>query len=394
MKQQAWGLLLAAGSGSRMAGACDGPKQFLEWRGEPLYMASARTFARCPVVHGLVFVFPPEELERETARVAALAGGLGLPWSCVAGGAARQDSVRLGLLALPEACDAVLVHDTARPFVTAALLRRVAEGLGASAGVVPALPVTDTIKVVSGERVVQTLNRTELVAVQTPQGFCPKELQKAHDRALAEGWSVTDDASLLERCGAPVSVVTGEPGNTKITNPEDLAMLEKGGHAMEPRVGYGYDVHKIIPADSVHARPLKLGGVTMDGGVAVQAHSDGDVLLHALMDAILGCFGGGDIGQLFPDSDPTFAGVNSAVLLDEVKSRAMAAGLCLRHVDLTIVAQKPKIAPRREEIRANVARLLGLEVESVNVKATTEEGLGFTGEGRGIKAVAVVTALR
>lgn len=390
---EAWAVLLAAGSGTRMVAVCGKAKQFLEWRGEPLYMASARTVAACPWVRGLVFVFPENHLEVEKQRLEAVAGSLGLPWRCVAGGWRRQDSVRNALQALPETCETVLVHDTARPFVTADLVVRVLTGLAATPGVVPGMPVTDTVKLVERGIVRETLPREALYAVQTPQGFRTASLRAAHERAEAEGWDVTDDAALLERCNVPVAVVLGEAANRKITNPEDMDML---GARTETRVGYGYDVHRYVALDTPNARPLRLGGVTIEGvhghpGMAVQAHSDGDVLLHALMDALLGCIGGGDIGQIFPDADPALSGVSSAVLLDDVLTRCRTAGFTPAHMDLTIVAQKPKISPKRDEIRANVARLIGLPLERVNLKATTEEGLGFTGAVLGLKAVAVVT---
>lgn len=386
---ETWGVVLAAGSGTRMSSVCGEAKQFLCWRGEPLYMACARTFAACVGVRGLVFVFPEHRVDAERQHLESVGGSLGLPWRCVAGGERRQDSVRNALAALPVSCKNVLVHDSARPFVSAALTRRVLLALNHAQGVIPGVAVTDTIKRVENGLVTQTLPREALCAVQTPQGFSFAALQAAHQRAEAESWNVTDDAALLERCGLTVAVVEGELTNCKITNPEDLDMLHV--KQTETRVGYGYDVHRYVAPESSMARPLKIGGVLMDGNMAVQAHSDGDVLLHALMDALLGCIGGGDIGQLFPDNNSAFSGVNSAVLLDEVLSRCREAGFTPTFMDLTVIAQKPKIGPKSHEICANVARLAGLPRSRVNVKATTEEGLGFTGAVQGLKAVAVVT---
>jgi 2-C-methyl-D-erythritol 2,4-cyclodiphosphate synthase len=213
----------------------------------------------------------------------------------------------------------------------------------------------------------------------------PALLDAAHARAGEA--EATDDAALAEGL-CPVAVVPGEEGNVKITTPADLDLL-RAETRLWPCVGYGYDVHRYG-----EGRPMVLGGVPIPGAPQVVAHSDGDVLLHALADAVLGCFGGGDIGLHFPDTDPRWSGANSAVLLQETLAMAQAAGLSLEQADLTIVAQIPKIAPHREAIAANVAHLLGLERSRVNVKATTEEGLGFTGEKKGIKAVAVVTATR
>lgn len=391
----AWAVIVAAGRGERLLSATGGvAKQFLEWQGYPLYWASARMFARCARIHGLVFVFPESVLEDERCRVQQLAGDLGLPCRFVAGGARRQDSVRHGLDALPEEADVVLIHDAARPFASAVLAGRVLDGLQSGAvGVIPVIPVTDTIKVVQDGVVRMTPNRASLAAVQTPQGFAVSVLRAAHYRASTEGWNVTDDAMLLERCGHEVRTVPGEEGNIKITRAEDLSMLERVSPSVRMCVGYGYDVHRYVEPDAPKARPMQLGGVAIPcEGLAVQAHSDGDVLLHALMDALLGCLGEGDIGQLFPDSDPVLDNVSSCVLLEAVLERARQRRLHIDHVDLTVVAQKPRISPHRDAIRGNVARLLGLSAGQVCVKATTEEQLGFTGQGLGLKAVALVTA--
>lgn len=389
-------MVLAAGSGSRLAGALQGrAKQFVPLDGAPLYWRSAELFARSGAVGGIVFVFPEAVREPEAARIAALPVGddLGIPWLAVAGGPHRQDSVRLGLAAVPRGVRHVLIHDAARPFVTAALVRRICAALaGGAPAVIPGLPVTDTIKLVDAaapELVTGTLPRHLLRAVQTPQGFDAALLREAHERARAGDALATDDAALMEACGHPVRIIPGEAENVKITNPEDLALLRRREPAPLPCNGMGYDVHRFGGE-----RPLRLGGVEITGAPGVLAHSDGDVLLHALMDAILGCASLGDIGRHFPDSDPAFAGISSALLLDRALELARGRGLELCHVDMTLVAQKPRLAPWREEIRANVARLLGLGREQVNLKATTEEGLGFTGRGEGIKAWALVSALR
>lgn len=412
-----WTLILAAGQGSRLAEATGGrPKQFLDWQGVPLYWHSTLLFARCAEVHGLVFVFPADCLTEERKRIGELmrAHGITVPWNAVAGGALRQDSVRCGLAVVPDACTQVLIHDAARPFASLALVKRVLHGLHEAVGVVPGVAVPDTIKTVRQGIVTSTLDRDTLVAVQTPQGFDLAALRQAHATAEREGWTVTDDASVLERCGQTVHVVAGEPENRKITTPEDLEMLRRVGcGAAEgqggdvvcaahdsrnpktalPCVGYGYDVHRYASAETT-SRPMRLGGVLIPDSPAVLAHSDGDVLLHALMDALLGCVCAGDIGQHFPDTDPTYENSDSAVLLAKVLAMVRQQGLQIVHVDLTVIAQIPRVGPHRETIRHSVAALLGLEPAVVNIKATTEEGLGFTGARLGIKAVAVVTGLR
>lgn len=397
-----WALLLAAGRGSRMAAATGGmSKQFLIWKDSPLYWHSALTFSRSSAVAGIVFVFPPGELARCEAEVRALDARqpLGLPWAAVEGGAERDDSVRNGLAALPGAAVHVLIHDAARPFMSARLVRSVQAELAAGAvAVIPALPVTDTIKMVEGARVLSTLPRHRLVAVQTPQGFARAELEAAHaarmeEAARGQGQPVTDDAMLMEAAGHAVRVVPGEKTNVKITTVEDMALLSPPP-SLQPRTGMGYDVHRYAQdAGDPKARPMKLGGIAIDKAPAVLAHSDGDVLLHALCDALLGCACLGDIGEHFPDADARFDNISSAILLDQVLTRVRRAGLRLCHADMTIVAQRPRLAAFKDAIRRNVARLLQLPPEAVNVKATTEERLGFTGREEGIKAYAVVSAL-
>ncbi|QGY39418.1 2-C-methyl-D-erythritol 4-phosphate cytidylyltransferase [Pseudodesulfovibrio cashew] len=388
-----WGIILAAGSGTRLAEASGGVrKQYLEYKGAPLFWHSARTFSRVAGVKGLVFVFPPDDakaMEKEVRHFFKVED-LGVEWRVCAGGERRQDSVRNGLGALPRACGGVLVHDSARPFVSAGMISRLIDALNEGArGVIPAVEVTDTIKRVDGDTVAETLDRAVLRGVQTPQAFETALLLEAHERAEAEGWEVTDDASMVERL-AEVRAIEGERGNVKITTPEDLARLEEE-RVTVPCVGWGYDVHRF---GGENDRPLVLGGVPIPGKQTIVAHSDGDVLLHALTDAVLGTFGGGDIGTHFPDTDEQFSGANSGVFLKEVLAMAGEAGVRVVHADLTVIAQVPRLAPHAAQIAANVRRLLGLDPHQVNFKATTEEKLGFTGEKKGIKAVAAVTALR
>lgn len=445
-----WGILLAAGRGSRLeAAGLPDPKQFVDFHGTPLYWTSALAMSRVARLNGIIFVFAADRVDEECQRIQKLNAEniLGLPWRVVAGGTERQDSVynALGLFdkavkpvselheevqiedsglmtpysAVVSPCDFVLIHDAARPFASPALYNRIIDALMRGDkgqemldkihqphGVIPAIAVTDTIKEVrahgleddtakpSCHIVVATPDRNALRAVQTPQGFKLDTLLKAHAKAKAKAWHVTDDAALLERCQYTVHVLEGEAANVKITNPEDLSLLQ---HATKqqpiPCVGWGYDVHRYGKG-----RPMRLGGIPIDqpaGKVPeIIAHSDGDVLLHALCDALLGCIGAGDIGQHFPDTDAAYDNASSVVLLDKVLTMTRDAGLTITHVDMTIMAQIPKLAPYRDAIRNNIARLLNLSPNSVNFKATTEEGLGFTGEKLGMKAVAAVTGLR
>ena len=393
MTTSLWTIILAAGQGSRLARETGGArKQFLPHEGRPLYWCSVTTMAAVPSLAGMVVVFPPQELDARTRELQDLKERFapGVPVLAAAGGERRQDSVRLGLAALPPDCGRVLVHDSARPFFLPALVQALLAGLtDGTGGVIPALPVTDTVKQVEGDMVLSTLRRQTLRAVQTPQLFPADMLRQVHERALAENWDVTDDASMIELAGGTVRVVPGEPANIKITNPEDLSVLSSPAPAPVPCTGFGYDVHAYGGN-----RPMVLGGMPIAGAPQVKAHSDGDVLLHALCDAILGCLGLGDIGEHFPDSDDRFDNIPSAILLSEVMDKARQAGLRITHVDLTVVAQTPRLSPHKTGIRANVARLMELADHQVNVKATTEEHLGFTGRKEGIKAVALVTGLR
>jgi 2-C-methyl-D-erythritol 4-phosphate cytidylyltransferase/2-C-methyl-D-erythritol 2,4-cyclodiphosphate synthase len=388
---ETWTILLAAGQGTRLKHIA-GKKQFLIWQDRPLFWHSARVFARVPRIQGVVFVFPPETLDQNRHMVQELMSenGFQFQWLAAPGGETRQDSVRSGLRTLPGSCDRVLVHDAARPFITADLVQNVLSGLdeGAS-GVVPGIAVADTIKQHS-ENGLTTLDRSRLVAVQTPQGFQRRILEDAHQKGRDQGWSVTDDASMLERLDHKVIVVQGLEENVKITTDRDLDRLQTRKPAQERAcTGWGYDVHRFG-----QGRQLKLGGIPITNGPQVLAHSDGDVVMHALIDALLGCLGQGDIGDHFPDHDPSLSGINSAILLAEVLGMTQKAALDIDHVDITIISQVPRLSPWKDQIRRNLAALMGLEPEQICIKATTEEGLGFTGEKKGIKTVAVVTARR
>ena len=393
MTNSLWTILLAAGQGSRLAPETGGTrKQFLHLEGHPLYWRSVLTMSAVPNLAGMVIVFPPQELHERTRELEDLKHqyDLGVRILAVSGGDRRQDSVRLGLEALPRDCGRVLVHDSARPFFSAKLVQSMLAALTDEiGGVIPAIPVTDTVKQIENDLVLCTPKRETLRAAQTPQLFPAALLRRVHEQALQENWAVTDDASMIEMAGQPVRIVPGESANIKITTPEDLRVLASSPPQPVPCTGFGYDVHAYGGN-----RPMVLGGMPIAGAPFIKAHSDGDVLLHALCDAILGCLGLGDIGEHFPDNDERFENISSGILLSEVMDMARGRGLCITHVDLTIIAQTPRLGPHKAAIRGNVARLMELADEQVNIKATTEEHLGFTGRKEGIKAVAVVTAAR
>lgn len=391
-ERDAWLVLLAAGQGSRLAKAAGCPKQFLNVGGVPLFWLSLRTAAKVSRLAGAVLVFPQDVLEENRALALELeqAERTGLQLRFAAGGARRQDSVANGLAMVPETASRVLVHDSARPFFTADLAGRLLDSLEAGAlAAIPGIAVTDTIKRVDKTGLVlETPPRAKLRAVQTPQAFDLQALCAAHAQNRASGDAdVTDDAALMEACGQPVLVIPGEERNIKITNPADLEVLMQTAPSV-PCTGFGYDVHRYGGT-----RPLVLCGVPVPCDFTIEAHSDGDVALHALMDALLGLIGAGDIGMLFPDSDPAFDGADSKALLAVVLERLNEAQVALTHADVTIVAQKPKIGPHKQAMQESLCRLLGLSPTHVNVKATTEEKLGFTGSLEGIKAYAAVTGL-
>ncbi len=379
------GAIVAAGGSGQRAGLA---KQWLELGGETVLRRSARLLADCPGVDELVLVVPAGE----EARAAEALAGLGKAGRAVAGGPARADSVRNGLAALPD-CEVVLVHDAARPFATPALVARVAEAAARDGAALAALPVTDTVKragrAAPGEpaRVAATLDRRELWLAQTPQGFRRELLLRAYAAAGAEASAATDECGLVERLGAPVTLVPGEPGNFKITSPEDVARARALTESPVAS-GVAYDCHRFEPG-----RRLILGGVEFEGD-GLLGHSDADVCAHAIGDAILGAAGLGDLGRHFPDTDPRWKGVSSLRLLSEISALAAAAGWRLGNADVTLAARRPKIAPRAAEMRSRLAEALGVSPAQVNVKATTGEGMGFVGRGEGIAAHAVALLVR
>jgi 2-C-methyl-D-erythritol 4-phosphate cytidylyltransferase/2-C-methyl-D-erythritol 2,4-cyclodiphosphate synthase len=382
-----WAIILAAGQGKRLAEIKE-KKQFLQWRERPLYWHSAQSFSRVPDIKGVIFVFPEEAVEsqEEIIRVLSQTDNLGLECRIAAGGRERQDSSFQGLQRLPRDCTHVLIHDAARPLISATCTQRVIQALKQGArGVVPGLPVTETIKQAEGS-CLATLPRDRLYAVQTPQGFERKAIEEGHRMQRQCSKPVTDDAALLEISGQPVQLVQGDPENIKITHSQDLMRLRQADPSPgRTCIGWGYDVHRFGSG-----KPLKLGGIPISSGPEVQAHSDGDVLLHALIDALLGCLAQGDIGDHFPDSNPALENINSGILLQETLDLVREQHLILEHVDLTLITQIPRIAPWKQQIKKNLLALLDCEPGQLNLKATTEEGLGFTGEKQGIKAVAQV----
>ncbi len=372
-------LIMAAGSGERFGG--DMPKQYRLLAGKPVLRHTVEAFLDHPAVNRVRVVINPEHREH---CVAALAGlDVGEP---VAGGPSRQASVRHGLEALSAAPPGfVLVQDGVRPLTDAGTIERVRRALDASPAAIAAVPVVDTLKREREGVSAGTVDRSGLWRAQTPQGFAYDVILRAH-RDAADG-EITDDAAVAERTGLPVALVPGSEDNLKVTTEDDLARAEAliAARAGEIRVGNGFDVHAFGPGDHV-----TLCGITIPHEKGLVAHSDGDVGLHAITDAVLGALGAGDIGQHFPPSDPRWKGQDSAAFLRHAADMAAAAGGRIVHVDVTLICERPKIGPHRDAMKARIGEILGAGV-AVSVKATTSEGLGFTGRGEGIAAQATAT---
>lgn len=370
-------LIVAAGRGERLGGTV--PKQYLPLAGVPLVRHAADGFTGHPGVTRVLVAIRAED----RALAEACLPGLEL----VEGGAERQETVLRGLEAMEgDPPDLVLIHDAARPLVDGACVDRVIAALSDHDGAIPALPVIDTIKRAgTDERIAGTIDRTTLRRAQTPQGFRYAALLAAH-RAAAPG--ATDDAAIAENAGLDVVLVRGSERMMKVTVMEDLMLAERWLPVLEPRVGSGFDVHGFCPGDHVI-----LGGVRIPHDQGLEGHSDADAGLHALTDAILGALAEGDIGALFPPGEMKWRGADSAIFLAEACRRVAARGGRIAHLDLTLICERPKIGPHREAMRARIAGIAGIEPGRVGVKATTTEGLGFTGRREGIAAQATATLL-
>jgi 2-C-methyl-D-erythritol 4-phosphate cytidylyltransferase/2-C-methyl-D-erythritol 2,4-cyclodiphosphate synthase len=379
-------VLVAAGSSSRMGAAQS--KVWLELDGQTLLARALATLAPWPRLARLaVVVRAPDVADAETL-VRRVAPRLVPRTRCVAGGAERADSVRAGLAALASDATLVLVHDAARPLASLALFERVAAAAAESGAAVPALAVVDTLKRVGAAGRLETVPRAGLHAVQTPQGFRRDLLERAHARPR-DGAAVTDDAQLVEAIGASVVLVAGEPSNLKVTVPADLELarrlLEGGSPVRERRVGIGHDLHRLAAGG-----PLRLGGCDLAGDLHAVGHSDGDALLHAVTDAVLGACALGDLGQHFSDAAPENQGRDSADFLRRALELARARGFAPAQVDVVVRLERPKLAPHRAQLVARLAELLGLAGDAVSVKAKTAEGLGEIGEGRALACEALI----
>lgn len=364
-------IIVAGGSSSRMGF----DKLFFEIDGETVLLKSMKAFDECESVDEIIVV-----AGKNYNDVKQLAPLMHKPCTVVTGGATRAQSVKNGFEASQS--EIICIHDAARPFVSQKIITdalSAAVQYGASA---PAVPVKDTIKIVQQNSMVKsTPDRASLFAVQTPQCFLSSLYQKA--LAQIDNDLVTDDCSLFELAGMPVKLTQGEYANYKITTREDLP-APKGDNNMNIRIGHGYDVHRLV-----ENRKLILGGVEIEYEKGLLGHSDADVLAHAVADALLGAAAMGDIGKHFPDTAAEYAGADSLVLLSKVVQKLAENGFSPVNIDATLLCQRPKLAPYITQMRENLAKAAGIDVADVSVKATTEEGLGFTGNGEGIAAHAV-----
>lgn len=377
-------VIVAAGSGTRAGG--DVPKQYLSLGGQSILQRAIDVFAAFDGICEIRTVINGSAGELYAASLAGTTAVLGQP---VAGGASRQASVRAGLEALADSApDLVLIHDAARPFVTASVIRRVVEALKTHPGAVPALPVADTLKRAARDgTIAETVARDGLWRAQTPQGFRFFDILAAHRQAAADGLDdITDDAAIAEWAGLQVALVAGDPQNVKITTAADVAEARSRlevATMLEPRIGTGFDVHRFAAGSSVW-----LCGVEIPHTHRLEGHSDADVALHALTDALLGTIGDGDIGQHFPPSDPKWKGAASHLFLADAARRVRDRGGRIANVDVTILAEAPRIGPHRPAMQARVAEILAISRDRVGVKATTMEELGAIGRREGIVAMA------
>ncbi len=375
---------MAAGSGTRFGS--DLPKQYQLLHGKPVVAHSVERLRACFPEAPLVLVCDPAHTYYQTPSDVQV----------VAGGTTRQASVYAGLRALEgQRVTHVLIHDAARPFVDASACFRLIAALREHEAAVPVVPLSDTLKRVAAGMVAETLDRAEIMAVQTPQAFHYEMILALHRAAAGENnRAFTDDAGICEAAGVTVATVEGAASMKKITYGEDLAGYAATAPAM--RVGMGYDVHRLLPfAQAVDAanRTIRLGGIDVPHTHYLEGHSDADVVLHALTDAVLGAIGEGDIGLHFPPSDMSFRKMDSARFVKHACRLMTAKGGALFNADITLIGERPKISPYREAMKERIAAIMGVDASVINVKATTTERLGFEGRGEGLAAQAIVSVV-
>jgi 2-C-methyl-D-erythritol 4-phosphate cytidylyltransferase/2-C-methyl-D-erythritol 2,4-cyclodiphosphate synthase len=372
-------IIAAGGRGQRFGG--EQPKQLQRVGGRTLLERSVAIFVGHPAVNEVIVAVPDEILANPPAY---LTNNVRL----VAGGPRRQDSVANAFAAANERSTVIVIHDAARPFASADLVTRTIEAAARSGAALAALPARDTVKRAEGRVVAETLPRESIYLAQTPQAFRRDVLQRALGLAARGEMDVTDEATLAERAGDCVTLVEGEPTNIKITTPDDLPIAEAIAHGRSAgvagRAGIGYDLHRLV-----EGRPLILGGVTIPFDRGLAGHSDADAVCHAITEAMLGAAAAGDIGRHFPDTDPRWKGVSSLDLLRRAAGLLRERGLAIANVDASVIAERPKLAPYIDAMRANVAAAIGIAVDCVSIKGKTNEGIGEIGRGEAIAAHAI-----
>lgn len=380
-------LVPAAGRGERFGAG--GPKALIPLCGRPLLEYALEALNAAAAIESIVVAAPPDAMEPVTAAARRAAGRKFA--GVVPGGSDRQASVARALAALPAGPSIVVVHDGARPLVPVPLIDAVAAAAARDGAATAALPVDETVRRGDDDWLRTTVDRAGLFKVQTPQAFERILLETAHREAERSGFRGTDDAALVERLGRPVRLVPGTARNLKVTVPDDLAVAEALVRWDEPayaapRVGLGFDAHRLVAG-----RPLVLGGVTIPSPRGLEGHSDADVIAHAVMDALLGAAGCGDIGRLFPSTDPAYRGADSMRLLARVRDLLAEHGWRAGHVDVVVMAEAPRLAPHADAMRRAMAQALGTDPSRISIKATTLEGMGAIGREEGIAAQAVAS---
>jgi 2-C-methyl-D-erythritol 4-phosphate cytidylyltransferase / 2-C-methyl-D-erythritol 2,4-cyclodiphosphate synthase len=384
-------IIPAGGAGRRLKSGI--AKQYLRLNELPVLVHTLKIFGEAAVINEIILVVPERDIKFVREEL-IIKNDLQKVAKIIAGGARRQDSVENGIAAINDKCDIVLVHDGVRPFVTGEMINRAVEAAREFQAAVIGVPAKDTIKETGdNDLVVKTVPRQNLWITQTPQAFQFAVLQKAYEAACRDNYCGTDDASLVERIGVKVKMITGSYENIKITTPEDLVIAEallksKAGGEMQIRTGLGYDSHRFA-----QRRKLILGGVEIPHDKGLQGHSDADALIHAVCDALLGAAGAGDIGRHFPDTDQAYKDISSVILLKRVREMIVAKGFFISNIDVSIIMEKPKLAPFAGAITANMAKALNMSADCVNVKAKTNEGMGFAGRNEGIAVFAVATLM-
>ena len=382
-------VIVAAGRGERAGRPGDGPKQYRLIGGEPVIRHTLRAFRDHPDIGRIVVAIHSDDAEQFATAAGPYRGDV----TVVTGGATRQDSTLIALRALTDAPPAlVLIHDGVRPFVGHDVIGRVIAGASAGIGAVPALPVADTLKRRSSEGI-STVDRDGLHAAQTPQAFVFADILAAHEKARDSGrTNFTDDASIAEWAGLTVNLVSGAPENVKLTFALDLQMADekllRSAAFPDVRTGNGYDVHAFEEGDAV-----MLCGVRIAHGKKLAGHSDADVGLHALTDALLATCGAGDIGTHFPPSDPAWKGVASHLFVEHAAKIVRERGGRIANADVTLICEAPKIGPHRAAMTAALSKMLGIAPERVSIKATTNEQMGFIGREEGIAAIATASVV-